>query len=283
MQAACSRELGLEVSHLADIHLLLATGRLEMSDGVVQTIVAGFFGVIVALINKWGMRKTANMDAKEPNEKGESTVAKKLSFMRTGAFIWIVAPALGALLGLGLFLGGFNGVQAVAGSGPVPLRAPFAISGFFYPSGYMGDIKQIELNAQWTDNCHSGPTCVKFKYTPGAMTWAGVYWQYPDSNWGDLPGRKIEGAKKLVFWARGQLGGELVSFRVGGIQGKKYQDSLDRGLNPNPVKLTTQWQQYEIDLDGADMSSVIGAFSWSAARDGNPQGATFYLDGISFM
>jgi hypothetical protein len=253
-----------------------------MSDAVIQTIVTGGFGVIVALITQWGMKKSANSNANQPSKQGGTTVSEKLSFMRTGVFILIVIPVVTALLGLGLFLGGFNGVQAVAGAGPVPLKAPFSISGYFYPSGFMGDIKQIELNTQWTDNCHPGPTCIRAKYTPGQISWAGVYWQYPASNWGDQPSRKIEGAKKLVFWARGQVGGELVSFRVGGIQGKKYQDSLDRGLEPNPVRLTTQWQQYQIDLDGADMSSVIGAFSWSVARDGNPQGATFYLDGISF-
>jgi len=251
-----------------------------MSDGFVQAIVGGVFAVTVALINKL----VTPRNGKGTVEKGEAPVVKKQPFARTGVFVWIVAPVAGALIALVVFLAGFNGIRAVAGSSPTPLKAPVAIVGNFYPSGFMGDIKGIELNAQWSDNCHSGPTCVKVKYTPGGMTWAGVYWQYPDSNWGDQPGRKIEGVKKLVFWARGQLGGELVSFRTGGISsnGKKYQDSLDRTLDPNPVKLTPQWQQFQIDLDGADMSSVIGAFSWSVAREGNPQGATFYLDGISF-
>jgi hypothetical protein len=266
-----------------------------MNDGVLQAMVGGVFAVMVALINKLVVPK----GGKEPIKEGvvptirsderdgagharHTGMSKKLSFTRTGVFVWIVAPVVGALIASGIFLAGFNGVQAVAGSGPVPLKAPVAISGNFYPSGFMGDIKRIDLNAQWSDNCHPGPTCVRVKYTPGGMAWAGVYWQYPDSNWGDQPGRKIEGAKKLVFWARGQVGGELVSFRVGGIQGKKYQDSLDRALDPSPARLTTEWQQYQIALEGTDMSSVIGAFSWSIAKDGNPQGAIFYLDGISF-
>jgi hypothetical protein len=267
-----------------------------MSDVVVQAIVGGVFAVIVALINKrglqWGMdaaqinkpgvHKPKKIDAKGENKEGEAVVPKKLSFMKTGTFVWIIAPIAGASLGLVLFLTGFNGVRAVAGTGPVPLKAPFSISGYFYPSGFMGDTKQIEMNAHWTGNCHVGPTCMRFKYTPGGGSWAGVYWQSPANNWGDQPGRRIEGAKKLVFWARGESGGELVSFRTGGIQGKKYQDSLDRVMNLDPVQLTAQWKQYQIDLDGVDTNSVIGAFSWSIARDSNPAGATFYLEGISF-
>jgi len=249
-----------------------------MSDGVLQAIVGGVFAVTVALINKLVTPK----NAKGAIQEEKKPMFQKVSFTKTNVFVWIIAPVLGASIASGVFLAGFNGVQAVAGSGPVPLKAPVAINGNFYPSGFMGETARIELKTQWTDNCHSGPTCVRVKYVPGEKTFAGVYWQYPDSNWGDEPGRKIESAKKLVFWARGELGGENVSFRVGGIQGRKYQDSVDRALEPNPVSLTTRWQQFQIDLDGADMSSIIGAFSWSVAKDGNPQGATFYLDGIAF-
>jgi hypothetical protein len=50
----------------------------------------------------------------------------------------------------------------------------------------------------------------------------------------------------------------------------------------DPVVLTTEWKQFEIDLGGADTSSVIGAFAWIASKDGNPGGLTFYLDDIRF-
>jgi hypothetical protein len=138
----------------------------------------------------------------------------------------------------------------------------------------------IDLNDQWTQNCHSDPTCIRVVYHPPANKWAGVYWQYPDGNWGDEPGRTITGAKKLVFWARGERGDEVVSFKVGGINKKKYKDSLEKSLGP--VKLTTEWKPYEIDLDDAKASSVIGAFAWVASAKGNPNGVTFYLEGICF-
>ena len=195
--------------------------------------------------------------------------------MLTRVFVCVIAPIAGITLSLGL-----------SRSGPVPLKTPFAVSAYYAPSGFMGDTAHITLRAQSTQNCKIGPSCMKFEYRPTDLPeepgWAGVYWQSPPNNWGDQPGRKVEGAKKLLFWARGEMGKELVSFRVGGIHapGKKYKDSLDVTMNPSPIQLTSDWQQYQIDLDKADMSSVIGAFSWSIARDGNPQGATFYLDGI---
>jgi hypothetical protein len=138
----------------------------------------------------------------------------------------------------------------------------------------------IDLNDQWTDNCHSEPTCIRIVYHPPSNKWAGVYWQYPDGNWGDDPGHTVVGAKKLIFWARGERGGELVSFKVGGINRKKYKDSLEKSLGP--VKLTTDWKPYEIDLSDANTSSVIGAFAWVASAKGNPNGLTFYLEGICF-
>jgi hypothetical protein len=107
-----------------------------------------------------------------------------------------------------------------------------------------------------------------------------VYWQYPDGNWGKVPGREVKGAKTVEFWARGEKGGEVVSFKVGGINQLKYKDSLD--ISMDPVVLTTEWKQFEIDLGGADTSSVIGAFAWIASKDGNPGGLTFYLDDIRF-
>lgn len=189
-------------------------------------------------------------------------------------FVWVVAPFGGALLWYG-------GAQVHGGA--LPLKAPCCVDNNFYPGGFMGDgeegAKRIQLNTQWKENCHTVP-CIKVSYEPGSKGWAGVYWQYPDGNWGDQPGRELKGAKSLEFWARGEKGGELVSFKVGGINGKKYKDSLESSLGP--IELTTEWKRFEIDLGGADTSSVIGAFAWTASKDGNPGGLTFYLDDVCF-
>ena len=49
-----------------------------------------------------------------------------------------------------------------------------------------------------------------------------------------------------------------------------------------PVVLTTDWQQFTIDLEGKDLSSISGGFCWATNLDVNPDGATFYLDDIRY-
>lgn len=285
-----------------------------MSDGVVQAIVGGVFGVIIAMINKIGSKKPVEPPKKE-NRVGGSPAEEKMPFTKSRAFVWLVAPLGGALIASGFFLAGINGVRAVAGTArlsppanpsstpnpdPSPgsgivapeappgaetgvLKAPVSIREYFIPSGFMGDTDQIALNDDWTNNCHTPPTCVRAQYSPKFAPpdqgWAGVYWQYPENNWGEQEGRKIKGARKLVFWARGEMGGEIIKFGTGGNH-KQFSDSLDKPLGK--VTLSSQWQEFQIDLDAANTISVIGAFYWSAARDGNAKGAIFYLDDIYF-
>jgi hypothetical protein len=154
----------------------------------------------------------------------------------------------------------------------------------YVPSGWMGDFGDLKDDDKFLTNPHGGTTSVKVTYTgkgsQGAR-WAGIYWQNPPNNWGTRPGGyDLTGAKKLTFWARGDKGGERIEeFKMGGITGE-YADSDVAGIGP--VVLTTEWQQYTIDLEGKDLSSISGGFCWAANLDGNPQGVTFYLDDIRY-
>ena len=154
----------------------------------------------------------------------------------------------------------------------------------YIPSGWMGDYGDIRIDDKCLIKPHSGSTCFKVEYNgKGAQgaRWAGIYWQNPPNNWGTRPGGyDLTGAKKLTFWARGEKGGERIEeFKVGGITGE-YADSDAAGIGP--VVLTTEWQQFTIDLEGKDLSSISGGFCWSTNVDVNPQGATFYLDDIRY-
>ena len=151
-------------------------------------------------------------------------------------------------------------------------------------SGWMGDFGDIKINDSTTVNAHGGSTCMQVIYNNKASQgarWAGVYWQNPPNNWGTRPGGyDLSGAKKLTFWARGEKGGERIEeFKIGGITGE-YADSDVAGIGP--VVLTTAWQQFTIDLEGKDLSSISGGFCWATNLDVNPAGATFYLDDIRY-
>ena len=105
------------------------------------------------------------------------------------------------------------------GTGPTVL--PFAVDDWYGPSGYMGDGENpgaIEDAQTCVDDRPSGwmGFCHLYTWTPTTEAWAGVYWQYPDGNWGDRPGLTVpEGATKITFQAWGANGGESVDFMVG--------------------------------------------------------------------
>ena len=107
----------------------------------------------------------------------------------------------------------------------------------YIPSGWMGDWQDISFNGNSTVNPHGGTSAMEIRYSAEASQgnkWAGIYFQYPENNWGDKEGGyDLTGATKLTFWARGKHGGEKAEFKVGGINrhpyhdpDKPYQDSL---------------------------------------------------------
>lgn len=154
----------------------------------------------------------------------------------------------------------------------------------FIPSGWMGDTSDISYSDNETMQPHSGRTCIKMAYkAEGGSGWAGIFWQNPANNWGARPasGFDLSKFKKLVFWARGENGGEVLSeVKVGGIKGE-YPDSDE--VSTKNLILSDKWTKYSIDLTGGDFSYVIGGFCVVFAQNTNPSGAVVYLDDIAFV
>ena len=157
----------------------------------------------------------------------------------------------------------------------------------YTPSGYMPTGECIKMDDGWQQNCRDGKTCIKVIYDVPCSNkgrhWAGVYWLHPADNWGDKKGGyNLTGAKRLVFWARGEKGGEQIAeFKIGGVgMNREYPDSDAASIGP--VILTNQWREYTIDLRGKDLSSISGGFAWIANVDDNPLSCIFYIDDIYF-
>lgn len=154
----------------------------------------------------------------------------------------------------------------------------------YIPSGWMGDYGDLKFEDRNTDDPQEGSTAIKITYTAQAKqgaNWAGIYWQIPANNWGEKPGGyDLRGFRRLTFWARGETGKEYIAtFKVGGIAGQ-YGDS--DGAEIGPVPLSKKWKKYTIELDGKDLSHIIGGFCWAASRDDNPEGFKLYLDEIRY-
>lgn len=175
-------------------------------------------------------------------------------------------------------------------SASASLQLPFYVyHGFnarenhYVPSGWMGDYGDIRFTDRYKAP-GTEKTLIQVKYTAKETQhngWAGIYWQHPANNWGAKAGGfNLNGAKKVVFKARGEKGGESISeFKIGGIGGD-YSDSGSAALGP--VTLSKDWKTYEISLAGQELSSISGGFCWTMSKDQNPEGATFYLDDIRY-
>lgn len=155
----------------------------------------------------------------------------------------------------------------------------------YVPSGFMPNGRCLSLNEAWTENCHSGKSCIRVEYdvmcSRKDQRWAGIYWLNPANNWGQRKGGfNLIGARQLTFWARGDRGGEQIQeFTVGGIMGN-YPDTDTAVIGP--VILSGEWRRYTVDLRGKDLSYISGGIAWSTSEDVNPEACTFYLDEIRF-
>ncbi len=132
--------------------------------------------------------------------------------------------------------------------------------------------------------------CYKITYKPqspeAGPSWSGLYWQYPDNNWGSKPGKRIApGATKVSFYAASESGQDVVTFRVGGIQnvGSPHQDTLKVDLVQT---LSTTLTQYSVNIAGETYDEVLGPFAWVITMYDAAKWApaatpiVFYLDDI---
>ncbi|MEM9402689.1 MAG: glycoside hydrolase family 2 TIM barrel-domain containing protein [Pseudomonadota bacterium] len=185
-------------------------------------------------------------------------------------------------------------VQGKAGTANVPVRVigepkvqfPLPVYGDSFarmpwaPSGWMGNVDKLTVDDAWPENPHTGDASLRLRYE-GVYNWVGVAWQHPANNWGDQAGGiNVDGAKELEFWARGEYGGERISFGVGLLESDKaYPDSSITKVDN--IALTPEWTRYTVPLRNKDLSSLKTGFF--IALTGRQSSVTVYLDDIRFI
>ncbi|HEX8341219.1 MAG TPA: glycoside hydrolase family 2 TIM barrel-domain containing protein [Tepidisphaeraceae bacterium] len=217
-------------------------------------------------------------------KQGEKDVEVKMPGDAGGYFLYALVKDGNngaAVANVPLFVDGGTQSKLVAKKGQVPMTVYADGMGApkFVWSGWMGKHEAIAMDEKSTDNPHAGATCMKAQFK-SPDNFGGIIWQSPANDWGDNPGGfNLTGATKLSFWARGETGGEKVDFVMGVIKADKpYHDSASAELRG--VALTNEWKQYEIDLNGKDLSSIKTGFGWVVPGQGKP--VTFYLDDIKY-
>lgn len=156
---------------------------------------------------------------------------------------------------------------------PPPAFQPFPLETRYKPTGWMGDFgtkKEPRLFVSKVPATVEGATVVstRIEYRQGPDSgWAGIYWQYPENNWGERIGLSLAGAKRVSFYARGERGGEIVEFISGGVaiddESKKFRDRFKKSTGE--IILNANWTKYTLDLStltNDELQSVIGAFAW---------------------
>jgi hypothetical protein len=155
--------------------------------------------------------------------------------------------------------------------------------GTYYPGGKIGDVGDISIDSEFTGDSHSGRASLRIDYRPalsGSLGWAGVYFLYPDGNWGQFPGRNLSGATKLSFWVCADHD-TRAEFFIGGIKDPRfaYFDTLTK-ISTGVVAVSSTWQRHEIDLTGHDLSSVIGGFGVATSREQDARSSSLLLDDV---
>jgi hypothetical protein len=158
------------------------------------------------------------------------------------------------------------------------LTLPAAVDDTWAASGYMGDGEAGGIAAgecPMRGASDAGGVCHSFTWTPGDAGWAGVFWQFPAGNWGEMPGRSVApGATEISFLAWGAEGGEVVTFNAGmpGV------DTFE--VTSGEIALTGAPTRYTISLEGVAYDEVVGAFSWVAGGRDTP--LNFFVDDLTW-
>lgn len=92
----------------------------------------------------------------------------------------------------------------------------------------------------------------------------------------------IKGTGKVTFYVMGDEGGEKIRFNAAG---KKLPDAAGRApdrrdfsIKTKPVILTDQWEKFEIDLNGTDMTGVTNPLGIEV---GEGQSARVWVKGLT--
>jgi hypothetical protein len=174
-----------------------------------------------------------------------------------------------------------------------PLTLPLVISDHFVPGGFMGDgqdsptaITVATSSCKQPRPAGAAGDCYHVTYRPAAKRWGGVYWQYPERNWGTLPGKRVEaGARHVTLYAAAAKEGMVIDFIAGGVgvvpDPPPYHDGF---VVKASFRMTTDFMPYQLDLSGDTYDSgVLGAFAWSlAAPTGSNDPMEFDLDAIQW-
>ena len=141
---------------------------------------------------------------------------------------------------------------------------PIEIQDHFHASGWMADWDVGSMQGQRCDT-QKAPcfeNCSRFIYTPEnerPRGWAGMYWQYPNNNWGAETGKPLgAGATRVRFIGWSAIEGQTVHIVVGLVD-------HDPVHTETTLVFTTEPTEYIIDMPPQAYDEIITPFGWTAS------------------
>jgi hypothetical protein len=180
---------------------------------------------------------------------------------------------IGVALVLALWLAPVLAEPAAAGSLVVYDEAGGACNHF---EGLVvsGDAADLEVQDDWSLYPCAGIFSIRLAYEPaGPLGYAAAEWVHPEDGPEAGVGLDLGWARVLRFGARGELGGERVRVYMRDGAGRERAVELE---------LAATWSFYEIELEGAELSSVATGFGVRLAAAEVPGGAVVYFDDITY-
>lgn len=159
----------------------------------------------------------------------------------------------------------------------IPLNYPW--SGYMSSSGGRDSLTVDPFSERDPQN---GDICAEISYDSSEEDWAGLFIQ-DTGDWKRGPGVGLDltGAKTLSFWARGDRGGEIVQFGYGYDADRSGEADSDCEIQSKTLSIN--WNQFELNLEGKDISHINGLFFFRLYSKNNLDGATIYLDNIRYI
>jgi hypothetical protein len=134
-----------------------------------------------------------------------------------------------------------------------------------------------------------GETCVKATIKFQAPNWCGVAVACEPDYWGEKSSDtafNLKKAKKLIFYARGEKGGESIQVKVAIAGDKPFGDSAKVAPATPWLTLKKNWQRYELTIDPmrTNLERVVTPFCFVTDKAHNRgEEISFYLDHIYYI
>lgn len=140
---------------------------------------------------------------------------------------------------------------------------------------------RLTIDNDFIDPTHSCNFCNKIEYTPGQEKKAGIAYRIDKLD--------LKGYQRIVFFARGQQGGEIVSFiAIGMISSGLNSNNIDSfpyqdfTVTTKNVTLDNFWKRYEISLNETRLDNITHPFGFVTTGHEPGVKEIFYLKGVTF-